>query len=83
MRIVWKDSNQPSKYHPVKYRKHFVCGTPNGWITDIPGDENLYKNHYCAKNAVDAFYGELGQHGGEKRKRYGIQIVGKRKDESA
>ena len=83
MRIVWKDSNQPSNYKPVKYRKHFVCGTPNGWITDIPGDDNLYKNHYCAKNAVDAFYGDLGKHGDDKRKRYGIQIIGKRNGESA
>ena len=83
MRIVWKDSGQPSKYQPVKYRKHFVCGTPNGWITDIPGDENLYKNHYCAKNAVDAFYGDLDQCSDKKRKRYGIQIIGKRNGESA
>ena len=60
-----------------------LCGTPNGWITDIPGDDNLYKTHYSAQNAVDAFYGELGVHGSEKRKRYGIQITGKRNGESA
>ena len=83
MRIVWKDSNQPKEYKPVKYRDHFVCGTPNGWTTTVPGDDNLYKNHYCAKNAVDAFYGDLGQHGCEKRKKYGIQITGKRNGESA
>ena len=83
MRIVWKDSNQPKEYKPVKYRNHMLCGTPNGWITDIPGDDNLYKTHYSAQNAVDAFYGELGVHGSEKRKRYGIQITGKRNGESA
>ena len=52
-------------------------------MTDIPGDDNLYKNHYSAQNAVDDFYGDLGQHGVEKRKRYGIQIIGKRNGESA
>ena len=83
MRLVWKDSNQPEKYKPIKYRNHIICGTPNGWITDIPGDNNLYRNSYCARNAIDAFYGELGQHGDEKRKRYGIQIIGKRNGETA
>lgn len=80
---MWKDSAVPAQYKPMKYRNHILCGTPNGWITDIPGDNNLYKNHYCAKNAIDAFYGESGQHGDEKRKRYGIQIIGKRNGESA
>lgn len=79
MRIVWKDSNKPEEYNPVKYRKLYVFGTPNGWETSIPGDDNLYKNHYCAKNAIDAYYGDFGQHGDEKRKRNGIQIIGKRK----
>ena len=83
MRIVWKDSNQKKEYKPVKYRDFFVCGSPNGWTTNIPGDDNLYKNHYCAKNAVDAFYGDLGQHGCAKRKKYGIQTISKRNGESA
>ena len=83
MRIVWKDSNQPKEYNPVKYRKFYVFGTPNGWETSIPGDYNLYKNHYCAKNAIDAHYGDFGQRGCEKRKSYGIQIIGKRNGESA
>lgn len=80
---MWKDSNQPKEYKPIKYRNHILCGTPNGWITDIQGDDNLYKNHYSAQNAVDAFYDDLGQRGTEKRKRCGIQIIGKRKGETA
>ena len=80
---MWKDSNQPKEYKPIRYRKHVLCGTHHGWTTDIPGDDNLYKNHYSAQNAVDDFYGELGMHGAEKRKRYGIQIVGKKNGESA
>lgn len=77
MRVVWRDSNKPKEYKPLKYRNHILSGTPNGWITDLPGDNNLYKTHYSAQNAVDAAYGELGQHGTDKRKRYGIQIIGK------
>ena len=80
---MWKDSNQQKEYQQIRYRKHVLCGSPRGWMTDIPGDDNLYKNHYSAQNAVDDFYGDLGQRGTEKRKRYGIQIIGKRNGESA
>ena len=79
MRIVWKDS-KPKTYKPVKYRDHIICGSPKGWTTDLPGDDNLYKNHYCALNAIDNAIGGYGQRGTAKRKSYGIQIVGK-KDE--
>ena len=82
MRVVWKDS-KPTEYKSIKYRDFIVCGTPKGWVTNIPGDNNLYKNNYCAQNAVDAEYGDFGQRGTEKRKRYGIQIIGQRDGESA
>ena len=75
---MWKDSSAKKEYQPIKYRKFHVFGTPNGWETSIPGDNNLYKNNYCAQNAIDAFYGDFGQRGTEKRKAYGIQIIGKR-----
>ena len=83
MRIVWKDSNQPKEYNPINYRKFYVFGTPNGWETSIPGDNNLYKNHYCALNAIDAYLGGSGQMGAAKRKSYGIQIVGQKDDGTA
>ena len=78
MRIVWKDSGLSKEYEPIKYRNVYIFGTPNGWEVDIKGDNNLYKNHYCAKNAIDAYFGEEGMHGTEKRKRYGIQIIGQK-----
>lgn len=78
MRIVWKDSRIPKEYEPIKYRNVYIFGTPNGWEVDIKGDNNLYKNHYCAKNAIDAYFGEEGMHGDAKRKGYGIQIIGKK-----
>lgn len=82
MRIVWKDS-KPKRYKEVRYRKHIVSGTPKGWQTDIPGDDNLYASHYCALNAIDKALGGSGQKGtAKKRMHLGIQVIGK-KGESA
>ena len=77
MRVVWKDS-KPKNYKPVKYRDHMIYGSPEGWATTIPGDDNLYASHYCALNAIDKALGGYGQKGGAKRKSYGIQIVGQK-----
>lgn len=77
MRIVWKDSNA-RVYKPIKYRDYIIQGSARGWTISVPGDDNLYVSHYCAQNAIDKAMGDYGQHGSEKRKRYGIQIVGKR-----
>jgi len=76
MRVVWKDS-KPNNYKPVKYRDHMIYGSPEGWATTIPGDDNLYASHYCALNAIDKALGGFGQMGSAKRKDYGIKIVGK------
>ena len=82
MRVVWKDS-KPKSYKPVKYRGHNIKGSPQGWETDLPGDDNLYKTQYCALNAIDQALGGYGQMGTAKRKAYGIQIVGKKDGETA
>ena len=73
----------PEEYKPLRYRKFMIWGTPNGWEITVPGDQNFYANHYCAQNAIDQYYGDLGQHGSVKRKKYGIQIIGKRDGETA
>ena len=78
MRIVWKDSSAKTEYKPIKYRKHIITGCKGGWTVDIPGDNNIYKNNFCAMNAIDKAYGEEGQRGTEKRKNFGIQIIGKK-----
>lgn len=82
MRIVWKDS-KPRTYKPVKYRDHMIYGSPKGWTTTIPGDDNIYASHYCALNAIDKALGGYGQMGSAKRKNYGIRIVGKKDGETA
>lgn len=78
MRIVWKDSLVPKEYDPIKYRGIYVFGTPDGWEIDIEEDNNLYKSNYCARNAIDDYFGDFGKHGTDKRKRYGIQIIGQK-----
>lgn len=82
MRIVWKDS-KPKSYKPVKYRGQTIYGSPQGWYTDIEGDDNLYKTHYCALNAIDKALGGYGRKGSTKRKNYGIEIIGKKDEKNA
>lgn len=84
MRVVWKDSGISRDKKPIKYRGHFVTGYGgSGWVVDVPGDHNIYKTHYCALNAIDKALGGFGQMGSAKRQAYGIQIIGKKTDESA
>lgn len=83
MRVVWKDSAKSRTQKPIKYRGHFATGYNGGWIIDVPGDDNIYRTHYCALNAIDKALGGFGQMGSGKRKDYGIQIIGKKTDESA
>ena len=77
MRVIWKDSNKPKEYKPIRYRGFMVWGTPAGWEITVPGDDNIYKTHYCALNAIDKHFGDFGQRGTEKRKRCGIEIINK------
>jgi len=60
-----------------------VYGSPKGWTTDLPNDDNIYSSHYCALNAIDKALGGYGQMGSAKRQKYGIQIIGKKAGELA
>lgn len=75
MRVVWKDS-KPKEYKMITYRKFTILGTPEGWEITVPGDNYIYRTHYSAQNAIDKHYGDFGQRGTEKRKKYGIEIIG-------
>lgn len=78
MRVVWKDTKIQKTFNTLKYRKYFVYGSSVGWTTDLPGDNNIYKSHYCAFNAIDAYFGDAEKRGTEKRRACGIEIVGKK-----
>ena len=79
MRIVWKDSAGFGR-KPIKYRGFIAEGYGNGWIINVPGDNNIYKNHYCAQNAIDKYLGLEGRQVSKQRLEYGIEIVGKKND---
>lgn len=83
MRIVWKDSAARTGKKPVKYRGYVVSGHGKGWTVNIPGDQNLYKTHYNALNAIDQALGGYGQMGSAKRKAYGIEIIGTKDGDTA
>ena len=82
MRVVWQDS-RPRTYKPVRYRKHTVLGSPLGWTTSLPNDDNIYATHYDALNAIDKALGGNGQMGSAKRQKYGITVVGKKSGDTA
>lgn len=86
MRVVWKDSNAVGQYKDIRYRKHTISGYNGiGWVIDIPGDNNIYRTNYHAMNALDKVLGGRGGVRGEaceKRKRYGIEIIGQRNDKT-
>lgn len=83
MRVIWKDSMVVAR-KPLKYRNHHVESHKGGWITDVPNDNNIYKTHYSALNAIDEALGGTGIRGKgtKKRQTYGIEIIG-HKDETA
>lgn len=83
MRIVWKDSGLAKEYKPIRYRGYMIWGTPRGWEITVPGDNNVYANHYSAQNAIDQHFGDFGQRGTEKRKKYGIQIINQKGGDTA
>ena len=77
MRIIWKDSISKDKKE-LKYRGYRLIGYGNGWIIDVPNDSYIYRTNYCAQNAIDKYLdGEFGIRGSEKRKSYGISIIGR------
>ena len=77
MRIVWKDS--ASVKTAVKYRGFSLEGYGGGWITDVPGDDNIYKSNKSARNAVDDYLGLYDINNEEPvRHKLGIRIIGKK-----
>jgi hypothetical protein len=77
MRIVWKDTYKANGYKPFKYRGVWVNGYPNGWTTDMPGDNNLYLTRDDAFNAIDKAIGGSGHKGTSSTRKTGlIRIVG-------
>ena len=81
MRIVWKDSSARG-HKPVKYRGFYAEGYNRGWTINVPGDDNIYKTHYCALNAIDQMLGGKTRKANPKRHQLGITVVGRKDDVS-
>ena len=79
MRIVWKDSTVARSN--AKYRGYVIESYSTGWVTNMPGDNNIYKTKRCAKNAIDEMLGiDYGKYKKlPERLTHGIEIIGKKK----
>ena len=75
MRVVWKDSRS---YNTYIYRGYTVEKCTGGWITNIPGDDNIYYSAETAKNGVDQILGGHGNKINAERRAQGVKIVGKK-----
>lgn len=84
MRIVWKDSSPLTKpWVTLNYRGHTISQYENGWITDIPGDDNIYYPRECALNAIDKKLGGKRRNFKDpERLQLGIKVVGRKDDAS-
>ncbi len=79
MRIVWKESNPKTKHDgSFRYRNHIISQYENGWITDLPGDINIYMPRASALNAIDKALGGKTRKRDPKRHKMGIKIVGRK-----
>lgn len=81
MRITWKDSNPKTKPgQTLVYRDYIVTGYKDGWITNVPGDDNIYFPRECALNAIDKALGGKTRKPNPERHALGIKIIGKKVD---
>ena len=83
MRVVWKDSAPKTKpWATFKYREQMISQYGDGWVIDIPGDNNIYFPRECAYNAIDKALGGKTRKANPKRHELGIKVIGRKDDAS-
>lgn len=83
MRIVWKDSAPKTKpLQTLQYRERIISQYGDGWITNIPGDDNIYFPRECALNAIDQMLGGKTRTKNPQRHQLGITVIGRKDDVS-
>lgn len=83
MRIVWKDSSPKTKpWVALQYRGYTISQYGDGWITDMPGDNNIYYPRESALNSIDKTLGGKTRKANPKRHKLGIKIIGRKDDVS-
>ncbi len=74
MRVVWKEQRT---YASKKYRGYIVERSHGGWITNVPGDDNIYFAASDALNGIDKILGGHGRYKSAARYRQKIRVIGK------
>lgn len=83
MRIVWKDSSPRTKpWVTLQYRGYTISQYGDGWVTDMPGDDNIYYPRESALNSIDKTLGGETRKKNPKRHEMGIKIIGRKDDAS-
>ena len=83
MRIVWKDSSPKTKpWVTLQYRTFTISQYGEGWITNVPGDDDIYFPRDCALNAIDDMLGGKTRKANPKRHDLGIKVIGRKDDVS-
>lgn len=81
MIVKWKDSDPKTKPEQViVYRNRKVTSNGTGWITDLPGDDNIYFPRECAFNAIDIALGGKTRKANPKRHAFGVKVIGKKSE---
>lgn len=82
IKVVWRDT-QAHEGKEYKHRGHTITGYRLGWITDMPGDDNVYQTRSSARNAIDLALGDKRKkRDAGKRADEGIQIIGKKSEKA-
>ena len=82
IKVVWRDT-QAHEGKVYTYRGHAITGYRLGWITDMPGDDNIYQTRISARNAIDLALGDKRKkRDAGKRAEQGIQIIGKKSEKA-
>lgn len=83
MRIVWKDSSPRTKpWVTLQYRGYAISQYGEGWITNMPGDNNIYYPRESALNSIDKILGGETRKKNPQRHKIGIKIIGRKDDVS-
>ena len=75
VRVTWKDS-RANPCPPATYRNVTMTRYQNGWVLDLPSDNNIYASQDCAKNAIDKTLGGTARRHVESRLKKGIKVLG-------
>lgn len=80
IRVTWKDNRNGKPCPPAQYRKVTMTRCNNGWILDLPGNNNIYASQDCCKNAIDEILGGTARRHVSSRLKKGIKIIGTKAD---